>query len=287
MFRLIPAHNPEVVGKVENAVKTIKLMCAKSLSAHESEWNLFYHSFQLWFNLKVKQVIGCAPFTLMFARTVNLLTDYSKEIIEYDPTSIAWKKHIEKVVSLIYPAVELRARGVREEYIQHLDELRHAQLKTVLLPETPVRILEASHMSGGVKQKLGTPRFSTQTYFIIGRLPSGAYKVRDENGVEHPRSFAIQHLKVLRVYHPHADDSSIWIVDKIIDRRGSDPAHYEYLIKWRGSNTNTWEPAKHIHDLSLIREFEERRKYAHAPSASTNASSASSSSNKRRPHSRL
>ena len=57
-----------------------------------------------------------------------------------------------------------------------------------------------------------------------------------------------------------ADDSDVYIVDRLLSRRKSPNGRgVEYLVRWQGygPDGDTWEPSAHILDADVIRKFEE------------------------------
>ena len=53
-------------------------------------------------------------------------------------------------------------------------------------------------------------------------------------------------------------DSDVYVVDKILDSRCGRGGITEYLCRWEGwaAEHDTWEPAHHIIDKRLIKDFE-------------------------------
>jgi hypothetical protein len=95
----------------------------KLLHGSDNHWPLFVPFAQLAFNNKIASLTNSTAFSLMFGRQLNEIKDYSNsecELISLED----WQAHQEKIISLIYPAIEDRIRINKESMIKSLDRNR-------------------------------------------------------------------------------------------------------------------------------------------------------------------
>ena len=140
------------------------------------------------------------------------------------------------MLSLVYPALDLRMQKYSTKYIQHLDELRKPVLLENLAPGTPVMIRDPHFVNNnaGTRSMLQPP-FLPSIHTIVKRVSDGGYLVRDELGELLERHVPLSHMKVLRSRHmPKAVGEDVYVVDHVVDRRGRTPDEAEYLIRWQG-----------------------------------------------------
>jgi transposase InsO family protein len=269
-YDAIAPYYPRAVGGVESPVGSVKKMIIKSLYGDPQHWPVYSDSMKLWINLKIKELRGASPFSLMFARPPTEFSSYLNESLDLDIDSNEWRRHQDEVLSLVYPAIDLRAMNARQQYVDRLDAVRHRVLKENLPPDTPVMVRDPRSAKDGSKLPYGTPLYLPQTYFIVRRHTNGGYVLRDESFNEYNRVVPLPHLKVLKSRHYVAPKLDQWIVDEIRAHRGSDADNLEYLIKWKGYPTPTWEPRKNILDPALVRQYHLQHPFL--PSSSSSSS---------------
>jgi transposase InsO family protein len=251
------AYHPQSNGLVENAVKTAKHVIAKCMGACIEQWPLYLKQLQFYMNTKEKEKTGSTPFALMFGRSPNQFRDYQHdEELRWD--SKEWQDHMEKVVSIIWPAVDLRSRQYKEEYIDQLNKQRTPLLQQALLPGTPVVIKDPQYLNVNAASKPATtPTYLPHIFTIVSREASGAYRLRQETGEMYPRSVPIEQLKVLRSRRKRIEPNDVYIIDKIVDRMGTTPATYKYRVRWRGfdEGQDTWEAESQFTDKKFVADF--------------------------------
>lgn len=93
--RFIAPYNPRSDGKVERTIKTVKQTIMKLMHGAAVLWPLYIPFVQLVYNMKVQDLTGSSPFSLMFGRQVNELRDYTDEA--HRPVDLHdWKQHIKR-----------------------------------------------------------------------------------------------------------------------------------------------------------------------------------------------
>ena len=246
----------------EPVISNVKQRIVRTLHGCEKEWPLFYKAIQLYINMQIKEKHGSVPYSLMFGRAPNELTDYTKkgmELLELAPNTEDWKKHQEKVISLIFPTLDLRMRRFSEQYIERLNKMRMPILIEALAPGMPVLVKNPLYLNNNEHTRpMTTPPYLPDIHYVVSRAKSGAYMLRNEIGELIDREVPLSQLKLLRSRNiPKLGESDVWVVDKIVDRRGRSPVDAEYRIRWKGyrAKDDTWEPADHIIDKRLLTDY--------------------------------
>ena len=258
--RYIAPYNPRADGKVERSIKTVKQVIVKLLHGTVSLWPLYVPFVQLMYNNKVQELTGATPFSLMFGRVLNELRDYSVE--PYKPVDLVeWKAHQEKVVSLIYPAINERVQGKQEVVRKKVDAMRKKIIKdelgagAIVMIKDPVYLLNPSTRPSTEASYIGP-------YTVVRRTLYGPYILRDDTGEIYARQVPIDQMKVL--YTPSQiapeeqknGDSDIYEVDYIMDH-DEDDGEFKYKVKWKGYDKKdaTWEPESNIFNPQCIERY--------------------------------
>jgi transposase InsO family protein len=258
--RYIAPYNPRADGKVERSIKTVKQMIVKLFHGTASMWPLYVPFVQLMYNNKVHELTGATPFSLMFGRVLNEVRDYSME--PYKPVNLNdWKLHQDKIVSLIYPAINERVKGKQEVYRKKVDALRKKIIKDELVPGSLVMIKDPIYLLNPSTRPTAEPLF-IGPYSIVRRTLYGPYILRDDTGELYPRQVPIDQMKVL--YTPSliapeerkGGDTDIYDVDYIMNHKEED-GEYLYHVKWKGydKKDSTWEPEQNINDPQSIERY--------------------------------
>ena len=258
--RFISPYNPRTDGKVERSIKTIKQTMIKLLHGTSALWPLYIPFIQLMYNNKVSELTGSTPFSLMFGRRLNELCDYS--VTPYQPIDMnEWKAHQDKVVSLIYPAINDKVKGVQAAYIKRLDTTRKKVIKDELVPGSIVQIKDPLYLINPSMKPYKEPTY-IGPYTIIRRSLYGPYILRDDTGQIYGRQVPIDQMKI--IYSPNAiapeekadAKNDIFEVDYIIDHREAD-GEYQYYVKWKGydKKDSTWVKQDDINDPQPIERY--------------------------------
>jgi hypothetical protein len=274
--RFITPYNPQANGKVERSIGTIKSSLIKVLSETNQLWPQALPFVQFCYNRKIQSLTNLSPYYMMFGRDLYDLyshpdggeVSYTKEKLPDLEEAKLWKDHCEKILALLYPAIELRTKHIKEEMIQKLSEIRKRIIQDRLPLGTHVLLLDPKYLGDKGKKKLTktiSPYLDDSVYEIIKQNTDGSYKVKNEKGLELARSVPIWQMKVLD--YPHQkyyerpqlykqDEYEVsWIGD---DRINLQTNEKEYLTYWKGWKTPTWEPASHFqHAKAIIDDYEQ------------------------------
>ena len=81
----------------------------------------------------------------MYAREMNPYSDYSH--VPFDEMNLQkWKEHQERIISLVYPAIELRANKVKQTYIDKLNKVKKAEFINDLPAGTKVMLKDPAYI---------------------------------------------------------------------------------------------------------------------------------------------
>ena len=247
--RFISPYNPRADGKIERSFRTTMAIIKKLLHGDDQNWHLYVPFAQLAFNNKVASLTGSTPFSLMFARNLNPIRDYTTD--DPDGTLINiqdWKQHMEKVQSLIYPAILERTLNKKNEMIKRLDKTRRV-ITEKAFPVGSIVMLRDPMRSTKFEPKYVGP------YTIVRRTRNGNLSLRDETGDILDRNVPPDQLKMIRKKPNESDlETAVYEVQSIEGHRGS-PNNYEYLTKWKNYSQRTWEPATSFRDTALINDY--------------------------------
>ncbi len=257
--RIISQYHPQADGKVERTIRTVRDMINKEIRGAHQHWTLFVPMTQLSFNYRVSTLTGSSPFSLMFGRNVNEFIDYTKEDAPEHVDLDDWKTQQERILSVIFPAIHLRARQVQQKYINHLHQYKQSILEHDLPAGTRVMILDPQYIKS-VRPKHINPYIGP--YYVVRRTLHGPYVLRDETGDVYQRHVPLDQIKVTQKKRHHINydlDKDVYHVDYIVDDRVKD-GHKQYLIKWSGYRhaDNTWEDASKI-DVKIIARYLKRK----------------------------
>jgi hypothetical protein len=249
--RLISPWNPRADGLVERKIGSCKQVILKLLHGTDKNWPLFVSATQLSINNKIATLTGSSPFALMFGRSLNQFTDYTNT----PATTISlddWKEQQEKIISVIFPAINVRIKGGKDAMTKRLDAHRK-----LLLPGS---IPTGAHVM--LVDQMKNDKFEATyvgPYVVARRARNGGYVLRDLTGDILDRHVPADQLKVLsrrRQSRKQTDERQTYEVEQVLAHRGT-PGSYEFHVKWKNYATahNTWEPESSFLDTACIRKY--------------------------------
>ena len=247
--RLISPYNPRADGKVERVIGSVTMIIKKMLHGTNEYWSLFVPFAQLSYNQKIAELTGSSPFALMFGRTLNEMKDYTQSADHPMPINLDdWRSHQEKIVSLIYPVVSERINKGKDRMIQTLNKHRRMIIPSAL-PTGSVVMLNDPLRANKFEPKYVGP------YTIVRRAHNGAYVLRDQTGDIFDRHVPADQLKLLTKAARKKDTAQpVYEVERVRDHRG-DAGSYQYLVKWKGYDEETWEPQSSFLDDKVIQAY--------------------------------
>ena len=254
--RLITAYHPRANGAAESWVKKAKETTSKRLNGARQVWDYYLPSTQLALNNKVSKRFGASPFVAMFGRRINAFKDYRSDdgpLAKLDDKDLINRiEHMEKV---LFPTI----RGRAEKYSKLMKEKFDKKHKLVEFPTGSHVMLRDRLNNATFRRKYAGP-------FKITRVTQGgSYILQDEDSQQEvPHRFAPWDLKPVSVDELEADPTAQeehFVVDKIIDYKGTNPSNLEYLVRWKGypPSEDSWIPPENFDDLYLVEQFWKHR----------------------------
>jgi hypothetical protein len=247
--RYTTPYHPRANGAAENAVRTATNTLRKMMKSDSHSWAYYLPIIQLCMNRHIKAKTMSSPFSLMFARRVNLPDDYGNEKKFKLPIESMTMRELEERVDymdkIVFPAILERTQKINEEYNKKFNQ------KSVLV-DIPV----GTHVMIRLQNRSSklAPIYEGP-YTVVRRNTGGSYELKDEQNELLSRNYVPSELKVVTL-----DESSIeeeyYEVEGIRDHRGEE-GHREYLIKWKGysEKENTWQKASDFTDPTIIQRY--------------------------------
>ena len=258
--RFISAYNPRADGKVERTVKTVKESVVKLLQGGTALWPSYIPFVQLMYNTKVAELTGASPFCLMYGRKLNEMRDYTHEP-SLPIGQNEWEAHQEKIVSIIYPALNKRINEKKSKQRVALDAMRKKLVKDELLEGSIVMILDPLYIANPSTRPVTMPKF-IGPFTVLRRTLNGPYSLRDSTDALYARLVNIDQMKVLFRAPPKQDHNAepafqaSYVVEKIVnDRMEND--EQQYYVKWKNYpvEDSTWEPVENFDDITCIEKY--------------------------------
>jgi transposase InsO family protein len=214
-------------GSAENAIKQFEHTLRKMCGNDTHNWDDRIPIVQLALNMKVKQRTASTPFSLMFARQVNLDPNPNNLNLNGRPAlSIKeLQQRIEHMNSIVFPALQERTQRLAEEYNKRMNKRRY------ILPELAFDAPVMIRLEEGRSSKLA-PLYAGP-YFVVKRTQAGNYILKDETNSLMHREYTPSELKPVNIDETAIEDE-IFEVEDIRDHRYNDSDEIEYLVKWAG-----------------------------------------------------
>lgn len=241
--RTISAYHPQANGAAEAHVKLSKMLLTKLCNGEWTSWDLFLPATQYGINCRITKRHSSTPFSLMFARTMNPLSNF-KDVSSDLLTEEELVKRMTTMLEVIHPSVNEKT----SRYSKRMKASFHRRH----------RIHEAS-FSEGTKVMLETqPRTSKlkaryEGPFSILRQTTGrSYELLDATGKLYPHRVSSNRLKLIST----SELPTSYEIDNILAHRGK-PNKREYLVHWKGydSSHDSWEPASNFDSPIAISQY--------------------------------
>lgn len=247
--RYTTPYHPRGNGAAEASVKIAINVVRKMCESNGKDWLFYLPVCQLAINHAIKRRTQSSPFTLMFARRVNVPDDYAdaKKFLplRHMMTPKQLEDRIEHMETVVFPAIAERTNKIMEERKKKFD-------KKNIMVDIPVGthvIVRLQHRPNKLAPLYEGP------YTVIRRNQGGSYELKDEQNELMHRNYVPSELKVVNVDESKLEDT-YEEVESIRDHRGK-PGNREYLIKWKGygERGNTWHKAADFTDPNLIQKY--------------------------------
>jgi len=209
-------------------------------------WQQWLPLVQVSMNNAITSRTQSAPFSLMFARSINECKDYIGVKINHNEGVIeSIKKKNDEFNNAVKPGIIDKTKKYNTKVRQDVDKKR--KIVKELAPGTVVYALDKLR---GTKWE---PKFEGP-FTVIRQNKGGAYILKDTIG-KMKRKFTIDMLKVAKLADVK-DELQHAEIERIIKhrrRKGLD----QYYVKWKNcpKEENEWLHVKDFDDISIITKF--------------------------------
>jgi transposase InsO family protein len=256
--RFISEYNPRADGKVERAVRTVKMVVMKLLHGATIYWSYHIPFVQYSYNDKIQALTGSTPFALMYGRRPNTTVDYTHDVETSVPMDVAaWKKHRDDIVALLFPSISKRAARRQDTYRQRLDSTRKRLIHDYLTVGTQVMLKDPKYINNHSKAAHEPTYIGPYTIVKVNR--HGTYTVRDSLNNVLDRNIPVDQMKVLT--HIPSTDNNVadeeYQVEKILNHRVNDQGELMYHVQWKNYplSDSTWENERQFVDTAIIDQY--------------------------------
>jgi len=220
-------------GHSENAVKTVSGTLRKMCGNDTRNWDNRLPIVQLAINMKVRDRTASTPFSLMFARQVNLDPKKLNRNNRKALTLEELQKRAEVMNDIVFPAIQKRTDELAKIYREKFNE-KHYIIEDIPAG-TPVMIRYAEGRSNKLAPLYSGP------YIVVRRTKAGTYVLKDETNELLHREYTPSELKIVTLDET-ALEAQVYEVEEIRDHRVLPDGTYEYLTKWcgYGERENDW-----------------------------------------------
>jgi transposase InsO family protein len=244
--RLVSPYHPRANGLVERTIRTFKATLQKKLlNVPPSHWIQYLPGIQLDLNTRIQAVHGSEPFTLMFARKLNLPLDYSNTEEGSHPVQHR-EQTIEDLHNLVFPGIREQVKEYNATATKNF--AKHNRTSDDLVPDGSIVMAKVLP----IPKKKGIPKYHGP-YIVIRRTRGGTYQLRDFNHSILTRLYPPSHLKLIHrpsLTIPRAQQEKIQVVRH---RQQGNSDQYEYLIYFEddlGTRQN-WVKSSNLMDSDI------------------------------------
>lgn len=220
-------------GHSENAVKTVSGTLRKMCGNDTKNWDNRLPIVQLAINMKVRDRTASTPFSLMFARQVNLDPKKINRNNRKALTLEELQKRAETMNDIVFPAIQQRTNELAKLYRKKFNQ-KHYIIENIPAG-TPVMIRFAEGRSNKLAPLYSGP------YIVVRRTRAGTYVLKDDANELLHREYTPSELKVVSLDET-ALEEKVYEVEEIRDHRELPDGTTEYLTKWcgYGERENDW-----------------------------------------------
>jgi hypothetical protein len=246
--RTISSYHPQANGTAESHVKIAKQLLNKYTKGDWSEWCVFIPAIQLAMNTRITQRHSSTPFSLMFTRQLNDMTDYSG-IASKLLTEEQMIERNTKLTRILYPAVSQAVDGYNTKMMDDF-KLSHK----ILQEGYPKGALVMKRVD--VRNAKTEPRYEGP-FKVLEKTRNNAYVLLDAAGALYQKRVPADQLKLISVPDIYLNmEDEHYEVEDILKHRGP-PSQREYFVKWKNypSSDNSWVKADDFDAPHIVQEY--------------------------------
>lgn len=247
--RYTTPYHPRGNGAAEASVKIAINTVRKMVKSNGKDWAHFLPICQLAINNSIKSRTESSPFSLMYARRVNLPDDYANTSKFPLPKEMMTPKELEDRIEImekvVFPAIKERTSMINKEYKKKFDGSK----KLIDIPVGTHVMVRLQHRPSKLAPLYDGP------YTVVRKNKGGSYELKDEQNELLHRNYVPSELKVVNLDESQIDET-YYTVENIREHRGK-PGNWEFLVKWAGygERENTWQKAKDFSDQTIIDKY--------------------------------
>ena len=274
-------YHPKANGQTERFNRTILSGLRKYIGDHPDDWDLYSDALTYSYNTQVHASTGFAPFELVLSRVPpDLVTEgppseqrSSRELREQ--WLLKLQEHMFKYKQALRSSQErykanfdrrlrrrrknVKAGGfvfVRVEKISLSDPRRTHKLAPIA--SGPFRVVEVRPHTVVIEHN------DIREEVSLDRVEPAPPPLESSDVVEQPTQGAESTTNAMG---QRTNEDEMYVVDRLLKHRQlkeRPSGHFEYLVKWIGHDTRTWEPAANLRRNMVVR-YHRRKKLALPP----------------------
>lgn len=246
--RYTTPYHPQGNGSAEASIKIAVNALRKMIQANGRDWDHYLPIIQVCINRHIKTKTMSSPFSLMYARRVNMPDDYANKNYPLPKDMMTVKELEERIVhmeNIVFPAIMDRTKKINEEYSKRYNK------KNVMV-DIPV----GSHVMVHLRSRASklAPIYEGP-YTVTRRNKGGSYELKDEQNELLHRNYTPSELKLVNIDESAIEDE-YFEVEAIRDHRGN-AGHREFLVKWvgYGERADTWQKATDFTNPTIVQKY--------------------------------
>ena len=190
---------------------------------------------------------GSTPYSLIFNRAARQIRTADGERPAHEMSPAEWKQWQDRIISIIYPAIDERVKSMNAKTRKAMDKHR----RTVRDPIEPGTVVWLKDQRRGNKWEGSW----VGPYTVSKRTTHGAYMLRDGAGSLLERPITLDQLKITSIDPSSVDN--VYEVEQIFDHRRRADGVFEFFTRWKdyGPEHDEWLAEDKFNDTQIIRSY--------------------------------
>src|SRR3990167_2421200 len=217
------------------------LVWFKLASGDLTQWKRLLPAVQYGLNARISARYKSTPFSLIFGRKLNALTDYTGTTSDL----LSEEELVNRALTLaqvVYPIT-----SSAEDYNAKMFKSFSDSKKIISDFKPGDRVM----MKNLNKTQKGDELF-VRSYTVVEHKGSGTYTLKDATGEPLNAAVTSKHLKLIK----KTDDTPSYEVESILLHKGVGDQR-QYLVRWKGfsSEHDSWEPVSNFDTQDVIKKY--------------------------------